>query len=523
MFDAIVIGSGPAGTFSAYALRGKNVLVLDVGYKPPPSTNLDGNLFKLRQTEPDLFGPLIGENFESLHNLHQRTISLKLKSPGLSYVVKDSEKFAPTSSSTFEAVSSFAQGGLANAWGAGVYRFTESDLQGFPIGAAELEPFYDELTAHMGICGSEDDLKPYFGNGAGLLEPIRLSGFAADLLERYRASGDYFHRNRLYIGHARLAVLTRPHNNRPAYEYNNLEFFQPHDPAVYNPAYTLNDLAAQGLVTYKPGYLALRYSEADGHVCVTARNLETGELDTFRGKALLLAAGTLNTTRLALQSNDDYETRLPILDNPMSCIPLFRWDKIGSALEVNDSSLAQLNLVYEGPPSYETLQATLYGTTGPLRSDVIFNLPLTLSANLTWTKYLAPAMGLMMLFYPGKRDPSNYVKLNRAGQMEIHYEAEPLGQVEERIIRTLRRIGYHGFSALCQYPKMGSSLHYAGTLPMSPRPAPYETDSEGRLSGYQRVYVVDGACFSALPAKNLTFTIMANAMRIGAGLRGSLG
>src|SRR5206468_3048730 len=114
----------------------------------------------------------------------------------------------------------------------------------------------------------------------------------------------------------------------------------------------------------------------------------------------LLAAGTLNTTKLVLQSNDDYDTRLPILDNPMSCIPLFRWNRIGSALDVNDSPLAQLNLIYQGRPSFETLQATLYGTTGPLRSDVIFNLPLTLSANLTWAKYVAPAMGLLMLFYP---------------------------------------------------------------------------------------------------------------------------
>jgi choline dehydrogenase-like flavoprotein len=169
LFDAIVVGSGPAGTFAAYSLRGKNVLVLDVGYQPPPVTDLDGNLFKLRQSKADLFRPLIGENFESLHNLHRRTISLKLKAPFLSYIVKDSETFAPTSSSSFEAVSSFAQGGLANAWGAGVYRFTDSDLREFPVRAVDLKPFYDELTTHIGVCGAADDLVPYFGECAGLL------------------------------------------------------------------------------------------------------------------------------------------------------------------------------------------------------------------------------------------------------------------------------------------------------------------------------------------------------------------
>lgn len=519
MFDAIVIGSGPAGTFAAYALRGKNVLVIDVGYKPPPSPGLDDNLFALRKRESDLFSPLIGENFESLHNLHGRTISLKLKAPYLSYVAKDSDTFTPVLSSNFDAVSSFAQGGLANAWGAGVYRFTDEDLEAFPIRAADLAPFYDELTAHIGISGASDDLDRHFGDAQGLLEPMRISEFADDLLERYTANRDVFHRLGIRIGRARLAVLTRPHNRRDAYQYNNLEFFKPHDPAVYNPAYTLDDLVRREAVEYKPGYLALQYREAEGFVEVDARKLSTGMVESFRAKTLLLAAGTLNTTKLVLASNADSESRLPILDNPMSTIPLFRWDKIGSALEINDSSLAQLNLVYEGPPR---LQASLYGTTGPLRSDVIGNFPLTISANLIWTKYLAPAMGLLMIFYPGRLAPANYIKLNRTGELEINYEAEPLGHAEARIIKALRKIGYHSAKMLCQYPRMGSSLHYSSTLPMKERPARYETDDRGLLSGTKRVYVVDGACFSALPAKNLTFTIMANAMRIATRLRGEL-
>ena len=69
---------------------------------------------------------------------------------------------------------------------------------------------------------------------------------------------------------------------------------------------------------------------------------------------------------------------------------------------------------------------------------------------------------------------------------------------------------------------MGTSLHYAGTLPMRTAPGPYETDRLGLLHGNLRVHIADGACFSDLPAKNLTFTIMANAMRIASELRKGL-
>jgi choline dehydrogenase-like flavoprotein len=46
-------------------------------------------------------------------------------------------------------------------------------------------------------------------------------------------------------------------------------------------------------------------------------------------------------------------------------------------------------------------------------------------------------------------------------------------------------------------------------------PARYQTGPDGRLAGTHNVHIVDGACISRLPAKNLTFTIMANALRIG--------
>ena len=83
----------------------------------------------------------------------------------------------------------------------------------------------------------------------------------------------------------------------------------------------------------------------------------------------------------------------------------------------------------------------------------------------------------------------------------------------------LRKIGFSTAAALCQYPPMGSGIHYAGTLPMREFPDRYQLYPDGRLHGARRIYVADGACFPRLPAKNLTFTIMANAMRIASLIR----
>jgi choline dehydrogenase-like flavoprotein len=53
-------------------------------------------------------------------------------------------------------------------------------------------------------------------------------------------------------------------------------------------------------------------------------------------------------------------------------------------------------------------------------------------------------------------------------------------------------------------------------------PGRYETGRDGALSGTTRVYVVDGAAFPGLPAKSLTFTIMANALRIARRVAGDV-
>ncbi len=181
--NVIVVGSGAAGVAAAYRLRGRDVLLLDVGLAPPASA-LEGNLYDLKRGAGanGLFEELIGPHFESLHNVFHPYLSPKLKAPRMKFVVDEAERLSPVASAGFDAVMSFAAGGLANAWGAGLYRYNDSDLAGFPIGAADLEPFYDALTDKIGLSGADDDLTPFFGPARGLLPPLRLDANGATLL-----------------------------------------------------------------------------------------------------------------------------------------------------------------------------------------------------------------------------------------------------------------------------------------------------------------------------------------------------
>jgi choline dehydrogenase-like flavoprotein len=50
-------------------------------------------------------------------------------------------------------------------------------------------------------------------------------------------------------------------------------------------------------------------------------------------------------------------------------------------------------------------------------------------------------------------------------------------------------------------------------------PKAFETHADGRLWDSQRVRVIDGSVLPSLPAKNHSFTIMANAARIAEAVK----
>lgn len=515
--DLVVVGSGAAGAWAAWqaARRGARVLVLDVGARPPPDPPLTGNLYDLRRSDPGQAAYLIGEGFESLQDLHRPALSPKLKSPRFAFVTERAASLGPLDPAGARALQSFALGGLANAWGAGAYRFSAEDLKGFPFDVSDLEPYFETLTAEIGVSGADDDLSVSFGPATGLQEPLRLDRLAAALLRRYERRRGRFHRAGIRIGRPRLAILSRPHAGRAACAYDNLSFWQPGLEAIYSPAMTMTALIAEGRVAYRDGLCVTRFREEADGVVVEARDLRAGRPAEFRARCLVLAAGALNSARIVLQSRGDTVSRLPFLENPTSLIPFIDPASIGRPPERESHGLIQLNLLYEGPLWEGRVQGSLYCYSSLLASEVCLEFPMPARGVVAASRYLLPAMAILQLYYPDRPCAENSLGLTADGRLVLRRDRRPvLGAVERHVIRAFRAVGFLSHPAFIRYPEPGTSIHYAGTLPMDRRDVPYGTDRDGRLAGHRAVFVADAATFPTLPAKNLTFTAMANAMRI---------
>lgn len=515
----IIVGSGPAGTAAALQLAemGLRPLMLDVGLTPNGTgPRAAGNLYDWRKAH-DSFDLHIGADFRGVTDLLTGETGIaKLNAPNAAYVVRDAERLAPIDATGFAPVQSFSFGGLANAWGAGLYRFTDADLAGFPLRAVDLAPYTDALTREIGISGADDDLTPYFGDPAGLLPPLALSYNVGRVLDGYRRRRGALNAQGVFMGRPRVGALPEPYDGRPAVDYSNTEFWQD-QPYLYTPALTLRKLIAAGRLDYRGGLLVERWSEAADGVTVHARALDNGAGVAFQGAALLLAAGAIGTARLALRSAADETTRLPLLENPAVQIPFVLPASIGRALDRRCFGLVQLNLIWEAEAYGCRTQGSLLEITSPMRAEFFGRFPLAARANLTLVKYMLPAMLVMQLYFPASVQPPARLWLQPGGRLRIegHPNAIELRKLG-RLLAALRRLGLWTHPMLIYKPKTGHAIHYAGTLPMRATPGRYECDPQGRLAGTQRIYVADSAGFSDLSAKNMGLGMMANAMRVAA-------
>ena len=522
MSDVLIIGSGAAGAAAAlqFAARGIRPVMIDVGLEAGGEEPLKENLYDYCASK-DGFDFLIGRRFEGLSNLAPggRPVPSKLTSPRIGFVTAQADILSPVEGENFSLIQSFALGGLGNAWGAGLMRFTDRDLTGFPISEKNLEPYYDRLTREIGISGANDDLASYFGKDMMLQPPLPLSINAQRMMKRYARKKASLNRRGVHLGRPRLGILTEDFKERRAFTCDNLEFWQPGLSGIYSPALTVNKLKAEGRLDYRPGFLAESWGREGRNIRLRAREIRTGAARLFDCNTLVLAAGAANSARLALASRKDYTTSLTLMDNPALQLPLILPGRIGGRLETDAFGLTQLNLVYDSD-AFGLIQGSILEVTSPPRAEFFTYFPLAARDNIKLLRWMLPALMVMQVFFPTTPEEGAALRLTAEGALDIRGKTHPFAKsLIRRLLGICREVGAYTASPLLVFVKPGHGIHYAGTLPMSDSPdSPYGSTVEGELSGDPGVFVADAAGFPRLPAKNFSFAVMANAMRIADGI-----
>jgi choline dehydrogenase-like flavoprotein len=517
--DAIVIGTGPAGVSAAFPLveAGLKVLMLDAAVTSAEILPPAGEYLNLRATDRHQWDWMVGRDLRALK--HSDATSPKLRVPSLAATFDHFAEENRIRTTDFAAVGSLSTGGLSNAWGAGAARFDAAELRNFPIPVDELHHGYDIVSRRVGLSGSNnDDLTDYFGVDEWADPALDLDPNCERILDRYnrrrRTGWDVGAR----IGRSRLAVLIKDRSERQGCNRSGLCLWGCRRNAIYSARYDLDTLKTRPNVTHISGFVAQDLSRDGSDWLVKGRDRHTKGHVQYRAKAVVLAAGTIATTAIALRSLKLTGHPLRLLSSPTAAFLLLLPERLGRKA-ASGHNLAQLSVSFPDVSEFGNIHCALFPATHIPAFEFLQHFPLSRALAADAWRAIAPAAIIGNCFLPG--DHSRHtIELVADGSISIHGCAAPglaetLDNLRHALARTFRSLGAimppGGFVA----GKLGSDIHYAGTLPMSTNPSGASTSPDCEVTGLPGVFVADAASFVSLPAKPHTLTLMANAHRVG--------
>jgi hypothetical protein len=534
MIDVIVVGSGPGGTNAAARLveSGRSVLMLDFGNRDAHYANLvpSRSFLRLRHDDPEQHRYLLGDEFEGIPFGAVR-VGAQL-TPPRSYALADAAERMPVDAPGFAVSMSLARGGLGVAWGAGVFPFSDDELRGMDLDLATMQPHYDAVAARIGVAGAQDDLLRFYPPSPTMMPALDADTNGTELLARYQRRRAALNAAGFHLGRPRIAVCSQPFRGREAYAYHDLDFWADVGRSIYRPMWTLDELERMPGFTYRPRCLVRGFVDQEGSVRVEAAHADTGVPERHEARALVLAAGTFGTARLVLRSFERYDTPVPLVSNPYTYVPTLNLGMIGRETRDARSSQGQLTAILEREqPHHRLVQTQVFSYRSLLTFKLMKELPLAARQSRRMLQVLMPCFAILGIHHEDRPSPSKTCMLRRSpgddpDTLAIRYqssEAEERTQREDEavLLRCFRKLGCIALKRI--RPGNGSSIHYAGTFPISREDRPLTCDRDSRLRGTRSVYLADGSVFPWLPPKGLTFNIMANADRVGAILAERLG
>jgi choline dehydrogenase-like flavoprotein len=472
-----VIGTGPAGAAAAVFLNraGIEPLVLEAGPRQALGFLLRVRGFTLGKQQP----------------------SLRLRD--------DVTRTGDPSAELYEAL---APGGLSNHWSCAVPRFSEEDFRDaarggeqhtWPIRYSDLKPWYDAVEPLLRIAaGTRDSAHLPSARTAAVR---RLAPEWAPVIEAADRVG--------------RAVVVMPYANgastmvtRSATPFN--AFSQ-----LILPAQRAGKLD----VLYGAQVLRLEWSSRERRVvAVTYQDAQSGREERVPCRAVVLAAGAVNTAQIMLQSSSaDFPHGLgnehDVLGRYLNDHPLAKlMVDLSCEVKFSPASYVTRSNLERSAPLYATACMQWSGTSMILRS-VLKRRP-----------FRTATLGFSVF---GTMEPrrENFVALaphtgERRGRSAIvmNLQHEPLAlQTLERgrddLMDILRQAGWGPRLNVWKVEPPGNSVHYSGTCRMHASARFGVVDGFSRVHGVPNVAIADSSVFTTSPEKNPVITSMALAAR----------
>jgi len=400
-------------------------------------------------------------------------------------------------------LSSFTKGGLSLVWGATMLPYSRSDTKNWPIRISDLNPFFSKISELLPISGNSDDFSAEYGDFISRRN-IFPSQRIIRVLERYKLRKS----QKSIMGLSRLAVETGTSDKSGCF-YCNRCITGCKDGFIWTSSNKINSDNFLGM-------RVLNIREFENRVLVSGIDKFGNPVNDVPFDKLYIAAGSLESFRiLAASGLVDIEAKLK--DSATFFLPLLASRRIGSATS-NSFALSQMFIKILGTSERYSNQYQLYEYSDDLlaRAKEVSIIGRALPSFIL--RYVLKKMLVAIGYLDGEQSPSIKMCLLDNGSVDLALDdlGVSLAKREKNIKKSVRALkdeilplGLRPISILKMISKPGEGVHSGGWLSMGEN-----ANILGVPNGCFNIHVVDSSVLPSVAAGPITFTVMANAMRI---------
>jgi choline dehydrogenase-like flavoprotein len=526
-----IIGSGASGVHFALSVarKGYDVVMLDVGFPKREPIHPVDRFEDLKKGLEDPVAYFLGKDYECaiLPDFNSEYYGLP---PSKEYVLRPLS-YHECRSEGFSPLFSFACGGLAEVWTGGVYPFNEEDLAPFPFRYEDLGPHYEEVAERIGISGVRDDMAQFHPYHRNLLPPLELDTHSRKILDTYERRKEGLNKKiGCYMGRSRVATLSVPKGGRGECSYSGRCLWGCPTEALYTPSATVKECMEFPGFRYVPRVFVthLRCDANRRIVAAVARSLDTGGVQEFSADRFVLAAGALMSSKIFMDTIHRHTgeiVKLPgLMDNRQILVPFVNLGMVGRDFDSHSYQYHQVVMGFAGQRASDYVHGQITTLKSAMFHPIIQGLPFDLKTSVGVFNGIHAALGVVNVNLSDDRREGSSVTMevepgSERTRLVVRYEP-PSGEIHRirsalsRVTRALRALGCIAPPGMVHIRPMGASVHYSGTIPMSSGKGDFTSTADCRSNDFPNLYFADGTTFPSLPSKNLTFSLMANAVRI---------
>jgi len=519
-WSVVIVGDGPAGVAAAFPLVERGIDVLMLGgaphnIEPPQGAETLADIRK----DPDQWRMLVGEQYEAVDDLGAP--SPKFRVPGYSQLFSGFNERYRVHTRNFTSVGTLAGGGLATGWGAGVSMFDDGDLAEYPLALRDLLPSYRRVSERIGVSGTnDDDMSATLGHDDHLLPPTECGASAQALLSRYGRRRRRERSRGVLLGRGRNAVITRERGERGGCVHCGRCLWGCPRKAIWAATYDLPALKRRANFKHIAGGFATALVKREDGWRVLAESADAGGAH-FDGERVLLACGAIGSAKLVLDALGMREEDMPLQTSPVAGFALLV-ARARPRVLADDHLFALAQLCFKvSTPELRGGYAFghLFPADGVPASEFVRNAGSSYPLARSAARLLQPLLLVGNCYFDGAY-AKHALRLTGSGEVAISggFADDLAGHaavVRKRLAAALGRHRAFLPGRGLRLSEPGADVHYGATVPMRRSPRPHEANALGEVRGLPGVHVVDGAALTRLVAKPHTFTIMANADRIG--------